>query len=99
MPNIAGYKMSYCTSHFDCNGVKWAVLEENRPIKTASETLLCHLIRNVSCLAWPVPRLQVTPASPGYTGYAGYQVTQVTKCLNGKDSGDSSVYFFSVAYF
>ena len=37
------------------NSVNRAVLEENRSIKTVSETFLRHFIRNVNYLTWPDP--------------------------------------------
>ena len=56
MPDIAGDIMSFCTSHFSSILLTRAVLEENRSIKTVSETFLCHFIGNVNYLAWPDPR-------------------------------------------
>ena len=35
------------------NSVNRAVLEENRSIKTVSETFLRHFVRNVNYLTWP----------------------------------------------
>ena len=59
MPDMAGYIMSFCTSHFFVDSLNRAVLEENRSTKTVSKTFLFHFIRNVNCLAWPDPRLFV----------------------------------------
>ncbi len=49
--------MPFCMSHFSLILFNRAVLEENRSIKTDSETFLCHFIGKVNCLAWskPVP--------------------------------------------
>ena len=55
MPDITGNIMSFCTSHFLVDSLKWAVLEENRSIKAVSETFLCHFIRYVNYLTWPDP--------------------------------------------
>jgi hypothetical protein len=41
---------------FFVDSLNRAVLEENRSIKTVSETFLCHFIGNVNYLAWPDPR-------------------------------------------
>jgi hypothetical protein len=57
MPDITGYIMSFGTSHFSSILLNRAVLEENRSIKTDSETFLCHFIGNVNYLAWPDPSL------------------------------------------
>jgi hypothetical protein len=38
---------------FFVESLNWAVFEENWSIKTVSETLLRHFIRNVNYLAWP----------------------------------------------
>jgi len=56
MPDMAGYIMSFCTSHF-VESLNRAVLAENRSIKTISERFLCHFISNVNYLAWPDPSL------------------------------------------
>jgi hypothetical protein len=53
MPDITGDIVSFGSSHFAALLLKGAVLEENRPIKTVSEAVLCHLIRNVNYLARP----------------------------------------------
>ena len=45
--------MSFCTESFFVESLNRAVLEENRSIKTVSETFLDHFIVNVNYLAWP----------------------------------------------
>jgi hypothetical protein len=47
---------------FFVDSLNWAVLGENRSIKTVSETFLKHFIRNVNYLPWPDPSLHKKPS-------------------------------------
>jgi hypothetical protein len=42
---------------FFVDSLNWAVLGENRSIKTVSKTFLKHFISSVNYLAWPDPSL------------------------------------------
>jgi hypothetical protein len=44
---------------FFVDSLNWAVLGENRSIKTVSKAFLKHFIRNVNYLAWPDPSVPV----------------------------------------
>ncbi len=44
---------------FFVDSLNWAVLGENRSIKTVSETSLKHFIPYINYLAWPDPSLQL----------------------------------------
>jgi hypothetical protein len=69
---------------FFVDSLNRAVLEENRSIKTVSETFLCHFIGNVNYLAWPDPRPTAPPAPPRLCAMFGcnrwrlfYQISSV----------------------
>jgi hypothetical protein len=55
MPDITWNIMSYFARAIFVDSLNWPVFEENRSIKTDSETVLCHFIGNVNYLAWPDP--------------------------------------------
>ena len=56
MPNIAGYIMSFRTSHFSSSLLIGQFLGQNRSIMADLETFLWHFLCNVNHLAWPDPQ-------------------------------------------
>ena len=76
MPDIAGYKMSFCTSHFPSILLIGQFWGKNRSIKTISETFLNHFIRNVNYLAWPDPRAY--PKLFAHSMYGSFEIIVTT---------------------
>ena len=67
---------------FSVDSLNGAVFEENRSIKTDSETFLCPFIGNANCLALPDPRPRCFVARPpdalfGLSAESSYRLQRV----------------------
>ena len=64
MPDMAGYIMSFCSSHFSLFLLTGQFLGANRSIKAVLGVFLRHFWRNVNHLARPDPNWQLRSQLP-----------------------------------